>query len=622
MSRSRTDVPRYVNRFEPFHRALAAILVLAVGIATGCAKKHTPAQRESAGEAQGAASDISYLPQDVFGPQAVPGATVLRPIDPRSLSESERKFGIAPRRSSEVEYQPGVILMEQGDKAIRSIASNGLQWEFDANAPHVSEFQEGKIVFATGRAVGRIVSLKKVGGSVTVVLGPIQLTDVIKNGKFTMDQAISADEMISYVAPDFPQPPEGHPEEKKTASSKASGDAAPRVERAMVVSRVQGGVWTPMSVAETYSDGSRVTFQKIGNHWRSPRASSARMDPALRVHPYRPRTDLAARQQPPLVPGTGLQFPQAPSIQNPPLTPAKTAGTPPVVDVGDIRTVAVVNPSNIGLQFYSKNMAGGLAVFAETLMNVNHIHMHFVLNIVNGRIVKCGIDMGGALGVKLYMDTHTTKDFQVNLHKRWWEPVDLTIPLGLGNAFGIPFSVTFNMMLEVNSGFSAKQSILHAEADYTYKGGLWAGYTDGEGWKVATASDLVPRTDIGRSIQGASVGINSLVMACSVRAMVGIGAFGFNTGVYVGMRFDGTIVRAPDEAFPCRQGTVEVYIDSGVGYSLPGFVVDVINKILSAFTKYQLERVGTLLKGPSDRRLFHVKTQIPGGCATPKQGGG
>jgi hypothetical protein len=608
-----------MRRNSPF---LATVLVLVLGIATGCTKKQPPAQREPASGSAGAAEDISYLPQDVFGPQAVPGATVLKPIDPRSLSESERKFGIAPRRSSEVEYQPGVIVMEQGDKAIRSIASNGLQWEFDANAPHVSEFQEGKIVFATGRAVGRIVGLKKNGASVTAVLGPIQLTDVIKNGKFTMDQAISADDMISYVAPDFPQPPEGHPEEKKTASSKASGDAASRVERAMVVSRVQGGVWTPMSVAETYSDGRRVTFQKIGNHWRSPRASPARMDPALRVRPYRPKGYVVARQQPPLDPGTGLQFPQAPSIQNPPLTPAKAAGTPPVVDVGDLRTVAVANPSNIGLQFYSKNMAGGLAIFAETLMNVNRVHMHFVLNIVNGRIVKCGIDMGGALGVKLYMDAHTTKEFQVNLHKRWWEPVDLTIPLGLGNAFGIPFSVTFNMMLEVNSGFSAKQSILHAEGDYTYKGGLWAGYTDGEGWKVATASDLVPRTDIGSSIQGISVGINSLVMACSVRAMVGIGAFGFNTGVYVGMRFDGTILRAPDEAFPCRQGTVEVYIDSGVGYSLPGFVVDVINKILSAFTKYQLERVGTLLKGPSDRRLFHDKTQIPGGCATPKQGAG
>jgi hypothetical protein len=103
--------------------------------------------------------------------------------------------------------------------------------------------------------------------------------------------------------------------------------------------------------------------------------------------------------------------------------------------------------------------------------------------------------------------------------------------------------------------------------------------------------------------------------------MVGIGAFGFNTGVFVGMRFDGTLLRAPDIALPCKQGTIEVYIDSGVGYSLPGFFIDVLNKLLSAFTSYQIEKAGTLLKGPS-YRLFHGNTQSPGYCATPKGGGG
>ena len=240
--------------------------------------------------------------------------------------------------------------------------------------------------------------------------------------------------------------------------------------------------------------------------------------------------------------------------------------------------------------------------------------------IVGGKIMTCGMDLGGALGVTLHMDSHTTKDFQVNFHKKWWVPIDLTIPIGLGNMAGIPFSVTFNMMLDVNSGFSAKQSILTAEGDYTYTGGLWAGYKAAGGWQLNPVSDVTARTDMGRSIQGVSVGINSLVLAASIRAMVGIGAFGFNTGVFIGMRFDGTLLRAPDIAFPCRQATIEVFLDSGVGYSLPGFVVKVINDLLSLFAKYQIDRVGTILKGPSDR-LFHGNTQIPAACATPKGGG-
>jgi hypothetical protein len=605
--RESTDAPSLLRHL------VAAVLIATLAITLACSNKDLPSQQRSVNQAQSTAGDTSNLPQDVFGPNAVPGATALTPIDIRSLSDTELKYGIAPRRSSEVEYQPDVIVMEQGDKAIRSISSNGMEWEFDANAPHVSEFQEGKIVFATGRAVGRIVGLKREGDSVKAILGPIQLTDVIKNGKFKMDAPISADNMISYVAPDFPQEPDQQPENQKSSQDWREH---PEMERAVVVSRVQDGVWTPMAVAETYSDGRRVTFQKVGDRWASPHLRTARLDAALRVSPFKRAAYSPDPQQMPGVPGVNL--PQTPSVPFTPQPPAKTAGTPPVVDVGDITTKAVANPSYIGLQFYSKNLSGGLFVFAETLMNVNGVHMNFVLNIVQGKVVTCGINMGGAIGVTLHMDSHTTKEFQVNMHKKWWEPVDLTIPLGIGNAMGIPFSVTFNMMLDVNTGFSAKQSILTAEGVYNYKGGLWAGYNNGT-WSATTATEVTAKTDMGQSIQGLSVGINSLVMACSVRAMVGIGAFGFNTGVFIGMRFDGTILRAPDEAARCQQGTIEVFIDSGVGYSLPGFVVKVINDILSVFTKYQIDRVGTILKGPS-YRLFHGNTQIPASCATPKGG--
>jgi hypothetical protein len=595
---------------------VAGIVVLSLILAAGCKKKQTRPQSESTTAPHSTKIDTSYLPKDVFGPEAVPGATVLKPVDLRSLSESEMKYGIAPRRSSAVEYQPGVIVMEHGDKAIRSIAGNGMEWQFDANAEHVNEFQVGKIVFATGRAVGRIISLKREGDSVKAILGPIQITDVIKNGKFKMDSPISADNVISYVAPDYPQEAESHPQDKTTSYQFGGG---PRVERAVVVSRIRGDIWTPMSVAETYSDGRRVAFQKVRDRWTTSHLAVARMDASLQVNPFRHMQRAAFQQQLPGVPG--MQTPQFPQVPFTPQPPANTAGTPPTVDVGDIRTVGVMNPSYIGVQFYSKNAPGGLAVFAEALMDVKDVHLHFSLDIVNSTIVTCGLDLGGALGVTLHMDSHTTRDFQVNLHKKWWVPIDLTIPIGLGNVAGVPFSVTFNMMLNVNTGFSAKQSILTAEGDYTYTGGLWAGYKKNGGWQVTSATNLAARTDMGRSIQGISVGINSLAMAASIRAMVGIGAFGFNTGVYIGMRFDGTLLRQADIALPCREATIGVFLDSGVGYSLPGFFVDVLNKLLSAFTKYQIDRVGTLLKGPS-KDLFHGYTEIPAACASQNKGGG
>jgi hypothetical protein len=133
--------PRKKNAYlyRPLCPVLATVLVLTLGTATGCKKKQTPGNGT-----RSAAADTSYLPQDVFGPPAVPGARVLKPIARRSLSESELKYGIAPRRSSTVEYQPDVIVMERGDNAIRSIVSDGMESQFDANAPHVREFQQGR----------------------------------------------------------------------------------------------------------------------------------------------------------------------------------------------------------------------------------------------------------------------------------------------------------------------------------------------------------------------------------------------------------------------------------------------------------------------------------------------
>jgi hypothetical protein len=75
--------------------------------------------------------------------------------------------------------------------------------------------------------VGRVISLKKEGDSVKAVLGPIQLTDVIKNGKFKMDSPVTAENMISYVAPDFPQEPDQQPENKKSSNNLGHG---PQVE--------------------------------------------------------------------------------------------------------------------------------------------------------------------------------------------------------------------------------------------------------------------------------------------------------------------------------------------------------------------------------------------------------
>jgi hypothetical protein len=637
---------------EHFRRCVAIALVLSLGVVDGCKKdavtppaptasSRPPAAKPSAPDSPSAQGNPSAPPQEatqiqggppagLIGPSALPDATLLTPVDVKKMTPSQIQFGIAPKRTKEVEYADDAIIMEEGDKAIRSMGGNGLSWTFDANAPHVSEFQEGKVVFATGLAVGRVVGLKREGSTVTATLAPIQLTDVIKNGKFAMSQAVTTDNMISYAAPDFPQEAERQDGEKKSSYNIDEGPND-RAIQTMVLSNVKNGRWTPTSVAQTYADGRRVTYQKLGAKWSPGRVSLANVSPIRLANGYErvrlsmpPPGDPAIPTPPqqPSMPGVpGVPIPTVPNMGAAgaaAATASKVMGAPTNIDVSDVRTEAVASNSGIGVQFYFNKK--GVTMFASAILGLDNPHIDFDLEIKNGKFVTAGVNVGGGLAVKMQIEAGTTNDFAQNFHKRWWEPIDFKIPLGMNGLAGVPFSVTFNTMLDVSTGFSAKTSVMKATGNYSFGGGLWAGLKNGS-WSVTAASDLKAVTDLGQTTAGVSVGINSLVLSAAIRVMVGIGAFGFNTGVFVQLRFGGTILRAPDIGFPCRAGTIEAFMDFGIGYSLPKVVVAVINAVLSLFTSYRLDVVGTIAQ-TKPVRLFHGDTQIPASCATPKQGGG
>ena len=181
-------------------RALACFVILALLAACG---KHD-AER-AAGAPQPAGSSDPLSPDNFFDPKLNPGAVVATEfLDPKKMTASELQYGVAPKRDPRVTYAPEIILMEQGDQAIRIAGRDGMTWSFDARAPHVNEFQEGKIVFATGRAVGRIVKMSNNGTLVTVKLAPVQITEVIKEGHFIIDSDLDVKSLITYEAPDFP----------------------------------------------------------------------------------------------------------------------------------------------------------------------------------------------------------------------------------------------------------------------------------------------------------------------------------------------------------------------------------------------------------------------------------
>ena len=79
-----------------------------------------------------------------------------------------------------------------------------VSWTFDANAPQVNEIQVGKVLFATDRCAGKVLAVQHNGNSVSVVLGPVQLNELVKEGNFAYDQPLDLNNAIAVVAPDYP----------------------------------------------------------------------------------------------------------------------------------------------------------------------------------------------------------------------------------------------------------------------------------------------------------------------------------------------------------------------------------------------------------------------------------
>src|ERR1700678_4492294 len=130
---------------------LAALVLTA---ATACKRHHPPAPRGTP-----AAPDSTTTPPPP-PPSASAPTSGAHPLTPHSLSDAELRYGVSPTKNTAVTYQPNVVLMEHGADAIKSVSPDGLTWSIDASSPEAAGLDTGKILFATSRAVGKILAVQ------------------------------------------------------------------------------------------------------------------------------------------------------------------------------------------------------------------------------------------------------------------------------------------------------------------------------------------------------------------------------------------------------------------------------------------------------------------------------
>ncbi|MBS0565862.1 MAG: hypothetical protein JSS59_00430, partial [Proteobacteria bacterium] len=187
--------PRRAQRVVRIAGAFAATLC----VLAGCGS-HAPAPPGAATQAAQAAAAWDGF---VAGAPVVVGHA----LKLGDLSPTELKYGIAPKRVPGVVYQDNIVLLENGDKLVRAAASDGIGWTLDASDAHVAALKTGDVVFATSRCVGRVLSVAREGNEVKLLLGPVQITDLVKQGNFSYEQPLDLHSLVVYSVPDYPGAP-------------------------------------------------------------------------------------------------------------------------------------------------------------------------------------------------------------------------------------------------------------------------------------------------------------------------------------------------------------------------------------------------------------------------------
>jgi len=498
-----------------------------------------------------------------------------RPAALAPMSLAEFQYGVSPTLNSDVTYQPDVVVMEHGAEAIHGYSSDGLTWLLDANAPHVADLQPGKIMFATGRAVGRILGVMPHGSDVAVTIGPASFTDVVSDLHMSFEQPVDLSSAIMYSAPDAPLTGDLAPLVKDT--TKKTSDARTSYGDEVVVGPVTQTGWAnPVRLVTLNSPSSPMVVPAT---WNTSRSRATVMSPVSQVF------NLVG----PLV------------------------GLPQPVNVSGFK-VSPYQGGGLGISIARSTPE--LMMLASGGVKLDRPSLKFNLNITHGTVQTAEVELTGAAALLVQIQAGTEVGLPGNISKVYYVPTDFSIPI-----FGrpIPVAITFHQSFIVETAFTAKNSTLGTAGEEDFTGSVFMGLHNGS-WAVGAPTSLTNKQDLLQSISGVSLGASSIIFGWGTKMIVGIGAFGFSTGPFLGYQTSVAVVHGSALTTglvpvpPCKGAILKVSVNAGVGYSLPAPFVSAVNAVLN------LLRINTQL--PPSGGISHqepvvsLEKSVPNKCAS------
>jgi hypothetical protein len=287
----------------------------------------------------------------------------------------------------------------------------------------------------------------------------------------------------------------------------------------------------------------------------------------------------------------------------------------PMIPLNGLQATPCVDCGGLGLKMYQEK--DGLRVWVTVVFHLIHPHVVFCASIENGSI-EANLQLAGGAGVTATLDAASSQEFTGgNIKEVGLIPLDITVPIG---GIFLPLQIDLSQSIDLESAFSAKTSRLHGAGGIDLTGEIAADYHKGA-WEVTPPSGQV-KQNLAGMVTGISVGINALVFAISQRLMVGVGALSFATGPYVDLTSSVTSLKGSSIGTTllsrtpiCAQGTFNMSLGAGIGYSMPRVVASVLNTVLGWFGVKPVPPWGSIVALPHRKTMIDHRDEIPNGCS-------
>ena len=532
-----TDVPLW------FRGEIVAVLVLPLAVlvqVTKVGKGWREGTLPSSEAGRGVALLLSFL-------VALPGLSGARrttsgePLGERrrfgsaTFTNAEVLYGLAPRADARIVYQPDVVIVGGGAESVQSVSADGMVWTIKADAPGLRRLHPGSVMFLTSRGVGRVLDIRPAGRDVTVVLGPVDLTDVIRDGTIEVDQPID----LKGIA--FVQTPGAAADIPSLVGSRPTGDLPAHY------ADVRPGTVPQLPPVQLVALGRTSTGQGSSQTMPGPTYSTSGQ---LGVGPF--VVEVGATSQ-----ATTLRIAYARNA-------SWTLSRPPRPSGGDYRT----GPEATG-------WARGLELGIVLTLHTSDPTVQSRTEIRDGKVLSTEFKLDGIRQLDVEVQAGSKGGLADNVQQRIEIPVDLVIPIM--PAAGIPLNFALRQKFQVQTAFTAKNSTLVGRGSYSLSGAL-SGSTNA-GTSAAAAPAVAPRQSLLESLSGASIGVNGIVVTWHVRAVLGVGIPAFFVGPHAGFTFSVGATRGSDIGLlVCRMLSVDAAVNTGIGFKAELSSVDAFKR--------------------------------------------